>query len=405
MILAFRGSGKTSVATIVYSIYRLLVNPDIRILLASKSGGNASAMLSEIKSHLTSNDDFVETFGDQQGELWAEAEINVAARKKFTKEANLTTLGIESAVVSKHYDLILVDDLVDEPNSRTPIMRQKTWTFFYKTLTPCLEPDGQMVVLGTRYHYKDLHGVLLEAEARGATLIVPALSGNATDGWFSAWPEKFPVEYLLSLRNSKRMGQILFDSQYQLDCRKMHGDIFDYDDCTVIPDVEIPANLPRYGAADLAVSMDSKRDLFAIVIIAYDVVRDYVYILDFFTDRLAPSKQRQTMNEYIRHYNCVKFGIESNAYQAAALVDLKESHPDLPLVKLFTAEDKITRAVKLAGRFETHHIAIREGLADLVEQLVLFPGGDHDDGFDALDFAIKTVKAKERKPREEPGLI
>lgn len=207
--LSWRGSGKTTVRTIVRAIWRFLKDPNDRILLASRSSTNAVAMLSEIKAKARS-ERFVDVFGDVVGPRWEEAAITVAGRTREAKEPTINTIGIDSAVASMHYDAILFDDLVDEENARTAHMRDKVRTFFYKTLLPTLEPGGELSGSGTRYHHLDMNGHLSENEMAGErTIILPALGGNEEDGYVSAWPERYPVAHLLALRKS--MGTILFD--------------------------------------------------------------------------------------------------------------------------------------------------------------------------------------------------
>lgn len=226
--LAFRGSGKTTIATDVYAIGLLLQDPNRRILIASRSGENASDMLKEIKG-LLELPKFIDIFGSHQSDHWDDSAFDIATKTRVSKERSVTSVGIEGAVVSKHFDVILCDDLVDEKNAATPVTRNKTSTFFYKSLMPTLEPDGFLSIRGTRYHPEDLYGHLSQNEMAGPrTLVIPALLGNEVDGWRSQWPTKWPVEIFLKRRGI--MGTILFDTQYQCNSDAMRGEIFDADD-------------------------------------------------------------------------------------------------------------------------------------------------------------------------------
>lgn len=202
LVLAFRGSGKTTTATIVHSIWHILANPNIRILIASKTSSFAQDILKEIKAHLES-DRIVELFGQQRGQNWSGTEIDVLGKTSASKEATVTTVGAEGQVVGKHYDVIFADDLVDEDNSRTPYMRERVLTFFYKTLMPTLEPfvqgtklPGELHVLGTRYHYEDLYGHLMKNEMSDCHMIVPALDDEGR----TPWPQKFSARFFTDLR-------------------------------------------------------------------------------------------------------------------------------------------------------------------------------------------------------------
>ena len=60
----------------------------------------------------------------------------------------------------------------------------------------------------------------------------------------------------------------------------------------------------------------------------------------------------------------------------------------LPIININTSKDKVTRAMRRSANFENHKVYFREGMDDLEECLLLFPEVDHDDLFDALDFAM-----------------
>ena len=50
-------------------------------------------------------------------------EIVVAPRRSTAKESTITCVSVTGPVASRHYDLIIADDIVDEENSRTELQR------------------------------------------------------------------------------------------------------------------------------------------------------------------------------------------------------------------------------------------------------------------------------------------
>ena len=46
-----------------------------------------------------------------------------------------------------HYDVILLDDIVDEKNSATEKARARLLSWYYEELMPCLEPGGKLPAL------------------------------------------------------------------------------------------------------------------------------------------------------------------------------------------------------------------------------------------------------------------
>jgi len=175
LILAPRGHGKSTVCTISFALWRVIQNPDIRILIVSNTASQAESFLREIRTQLTQNEVLTCLFGwaPAGSPRWSQTEIIVSERRRIAKEATVTALGVGGPVISKHYDTIILDDIIDEENARTEQQREKMQVWFYKSLLPCLEPDGEIHILGTRYHPYDLYNQLLAACNSKAAAFMP----------------------------------------------------------------------------------------------------------------------------------------------------------------------------------------------------------------------------------------
>lgn len=411
--LVFRGAGKTSLCTITKAIFYLCKNRDLRILLPSKTSSNAESFLKEIKGHLEENRLLIEIFGEfydpHKVSKWDNKEIEVLGRRRKTKEGSITCVGVDGTIVSKHYDVILSDDLVDEDNTRTPYMRGRTKTWYYQTLDPCLEPPdpevphrGEHHRLGTHYHYDDLWSHLKENELKEHAQVIAALDDKGR----SPWPEKYPPSWFENKR--KKSGTIIFRAQYQCDTEAMKGEVFEYDDCQMIEDKDIPSDLQIYQGVDLAISEEDKNDKFAEATIGKDKAGN-IYVLDYYEGHLRFGAQTNHIKKSYRRHDPVKAGVESNAYQKAQYQQLKDDDKDMRVVPVHTDKDKMTRAWKLSPYFEEKRMFFRKGgnVGLLIDQLVLFPNYRWKDGFDALDIAVRTSKMrkKRRRRRSEPGVL
>jgi len=162
LILAPRGHGKSTICTVAYSLWKLSHNRDTRILIVSNTADQAEALGGEVKAQLESNENLQELFDTCRGEPWRARKFTLAGRTRICKEASVTTTGVEGAIISRHYEVIILDDVVDEENSRTPTARRKLKNWYAKVLLPCLEPGGEMHLLGTRYHPHDLYGDMID---------------------------------------------------------------------------------------------------------------------------------------------------------------------------------------------------------------------------------------------------
>ncbi len=154
MDLAPRGHGKSTIGDVDFCITKVLRNPDIRIMIGSKTQTQASAFLKEIRTHFEQNVNLIRIFGDwkkSRDNVWNDKEFTVNRRTVIKKEATVSALGASGAVVSKHFDIIIGDDLVGFENARTEAQRKVLKEWFYSSLYPTLEPDGEIHILGTRY--------------------------------------------------------------------------------------------------------------------------------------------------------------------------------------------------------------------------------------------------------------
>ena len=407
----FRGAGKTSLLTVVKAIHILIKSRDVRILIASKTVTNAEGFLKEIKAHLEGTPRLVELFGEfydpHRVGKWDNREIEVVGRKTKAKEASITCVGVEGTVVSRHYDVLISDDIIDEDNARTKRMRDLVQTWYYKTLLPCLEPPSDKIPHrgehhrhGTRYHYDDLYGHLQKHELKEHTQVIPALSEDEK----SPWPDHYPAEHFKKIREIS--GTIIFNCQYQCNTEAMRGEIFQYDHCQRIEDDEIPKGLPIYMGVDLAISKKETSDLTTIVVISVDDVDNY-YVIDYFEGHLRFSEQTAAVKRLYKQHDPVRVAIETNAYQDAQYQHLKDGDRELRLIGVRQDKDKITRAHKLSALFEAKRMFFRASTFKLIDQLVGFPEHRYDDGFDGLDLAIRASRRRTRKPRRTivPGLM
>lgn len=162
LIVMPRGTFKSSIGVVAYCIWRLIKNPDERILIDSDVYSNSKNFLREIKSIISSHD-FTRLYGDWSSDNWNEGEMTIGVRTKAYKEASITCGGIETTKVGQHYTIIIGDDYNTDKNSQTPEARQKIINH-YKMNLSILEPNGTYVLIGTRYAIDDTIGWILEHE-------------------------------------------------------------------------------------------------------------------------------------------------------------------------------------------------------------------------------------------------
>lgn len=411
MDLAPRGHGKSTIGDVDFCITNVLRNPDIRIMIGSKTQTQASAFLKEIRTHFEQNVNLIRIFGDwkkSRDNVWNDKEFTVNRRTVIKKEATVSALGASGAVVSKHFDIIIGDDLVGFENARTEAQRKVLKEWFYSSLYPTLEPDGEIHILGTRYSPMDLYEDLIKSKNYKVNVQQAITVKDGQE--YSLWESKFSLEKLRSIR--EEAGLIIFNMQYQNNTELAKGKIFKYKYFKHFEEYDIDYDLNRvrvkvldsqgvpywipvriYMGADLAISEDetSNNDYFVLTVIGVDKNKN-VYVLDYLKERLTFNAQLNAMLDYGKNkFPMVeRIGVETVQYQKSLAQEIRRLSL-LPVVNIQTSKDKVTRAMRRSALFENGKVWFRIGMDDLEECLLLFPEVDHDDLFDGLDFALTVA--------------
>ena len=282
----------------------------------------------------------------------------------------------------------------------------KEW--FYSSLYPTLEPDGEIHILGTRYSPMDLYEDLIKSKNYKVNVQQAITIKDGQE--VSLWESKFSLEKLRSIR--EEAGLIIFNMQYQNNTELAKGKIFKYKYFKHFEEYEVDYALNRvrvkvldsqgvpfwipvrvYMGADLAISEDetSNNDYFVLTVIGVDKNKN-VYVLDYLKERLSFNAQLNAILDYGRNkFPMVeRIGVETVQYQKSLAQEIRRLSL-LPVINIQTSKDKVTRAMRRSALFENGKVWFRIGMDDLEECLLLFPEVDHDDLFDGLDFALTVA--------------
>lgn len=226
MLQACRGSFKSSLGSAGYAAYRIgeeyvrTGESKLRILFASEGLALANLNLKKVKQILEWNDTYKRLFGEHKGtRAWTDYGITSRFRKDpRVAEPTVSTIGIDADRVGFHYDVIICDDLEAERHSASRDSIERVWVF-YRLLYSLLEPEGEMLIISTRWHYDDIYARILEQNKnedlghRFLTLIEPAREGGQSDGE-PTLPSRYDDKKLRVLR--EQQGPYVFACQYLL---------------------------------------------------------------------------------------------------------------------------------------------------------------------------------------------
>lgn len=240
LVLAPRDHGKTE-AAITYAVRAICLNRNVRILWICESSSQAEKRMRRVKALLRS-EKIVADWGNNpatgcrpfetEETPWTQTQIYVD-RDLESVDPTVTAIGSGGAVTGAHFDLILADDIESDVTCHTLAQRNKTKRWFRATVLPMLSRGGLITVIGTRKHYGDLYGDMID-DPSWALIEDPAIQKMPTSYAYQTetrdgrevicgveiegnhavlWPEERPIEYLLRERRS--MGAQLFAREFQ----------------------------------------------------------------------------------------------------------------------------------------------------------------------------------------------
>jgi hypothetical protein len=153
---------KSTVITINYVTYRIATDPNVRIIIVSKTQGMARKFLSAIKTRL-SHPSWIKlqmAFGPNGGykadsPTWSADMIYLGAgRDSGEKDPTVQALGFGSQIYGARADLIILDDVVMNSNSHE---WEKQIEWLQKEVITRLGRHGKLLIVGTRVAPVDLY--------------------------------------------------------------------------------------------------------------------------------------------------------------------------------------------------------------------------------------------------------
>ena len=421
---------KSTTITVNYAVYRICQNPNIRIMIVSKTQAMAQKFLLSIKNRLThpKYQDLHLAFGpaggfEKNSDSWKQDLIYLSAdaRDSGEKDPTVQAIGIRGHIYGSRADLIIMDDCVDHTNAHE---YEKQIDWIQSEVMSRIDNDGgKLLVVGTRLRPKDLYSELRDPmrypdETSPWTYFAqPAVlefADNSKD-WVTLWAktnmppvsgkgvpdenglyDKWTGEALSKKRG--RMSPNLWAMVYQQ--QQVHEDsAFPSDAVKGVINAgrnigRIPKGMPNVrpqgmdGLIVVAGFDPAGAGYSAAVAIGLDISTQKRYLLDVSNVAgMLPDEIRSLIKDWTDKYNISEWRIEKNAFQTMLTQDrevreylssrgavLREHHTgqnkwdtDFGVASLTTLFHGYEEGNALIEFPSTH---ASEGLKALIEQLV-----------------------------------
>jgi len=408
-VLLPRGWYKTSLM-LAYCLWRAVRDPEIRILYCMNTITNAVSKLSSIDKHIKGNELLRRLWPEilpTNKEAWT-AERMQLKRTSAWPEATFEAAGIRTAVVSRHYNLIIEDDTVapdldeiGEDNmvpTKEDIDKAIGW---HRLATPLLtdQKSDQIAVIGTRWFEKDLLSWIKENEGKfykhHERASVENEHGEADEGGKPTFPEEFPIEILEQIRAS--MGPYMFSCLYlnkpiRSSDMLFQLDWFDYYE--MLPSQVVYTTTVDPGGAPE--DTKGETDWTVVLTCAKDLKTGKAYVVDYARGKMNPGELLNVLFAHIRQYKPIRVGVESVAYQKSLLYWIRERQTSeqtyttiLPITH--TGKSKGIRIMGLQPLIMSKALLFKRHHKDMVNELLSFPYGKHDDLADALCMQLAVL--------------
>jgi len=210
---------KTTLITISGKIRMALLDPNITICINANTLGNSASFLREIRAHYCTNEKFQHLFPEhipsRKSEEGTTDYFTTPARmNKTIRMHTFEIASVDKAIVSRHYDIISFDDIVDDKNVATADLRQKIYDNYVTSLSTTSINRENLPwhhIVGTRWSFDDLYNDLIEQNRKRPTFKMMITSAywkekdpeTGSEYTKHLFPEKFPVEALEVLREKQ----------------------------------------------------------------------------------------------------------------------------------------------------------------------------------------------------------
>ena len=423
-----RGHYKTTICTEGYPIWRLINNPNDRILIGNAVIGNSIKYLGIIARHFETNQIFrwlfPEVIPDFGKTKWTQTEI-VINRKEEWREPSIQAIGVGGTAVGLHFPCIIKDDLVNEDHLISMEQMQKPIDWHKYSVSLLVNPDiDTEVLVGTRWAFADVISYVQENEpvfkwySRACTL--NGLDIEHPDAQ-PIFPEQFPIRALKAIRD--RQGPYIFSCQYMNAPVDPARQIFRKEWIQYIEDLE---KNPQFSLKDLyersvcyvildpALSQDRHGDFTGAVVVFVDHNYD-VYIEEAHQLRIGVPELIDWTFTAVERYNptavgvemasllrALKFPFENEMTRKGKFFYIQELQPNTKISK------EMRIRASLQPLFAQRKVYMRRSQVALFDQLLKFPFGQHDDIVDALAYlphmwvAGDTPTVREDDPSLDP---
>jgi len=428
-----RDHAKTTVNAVNSTVWELVMDRNLCFFIIFSTLEVAKLVMKPIKTHLSTNEKIVQTFGvfnparlpvdERKVDLdWSKVSITIQRDDPGVKDPSVAVAGAGNNVLSRRADRLIADDMITQLVARSEAESETLDTWFWNDVYPVVKEDGQTVICGTLYGRGDFyHDILDKSTDNGGVFhcyVGDAIVDDSRDQVL--WPERW--SYAALMRRKLTLGSVKFNRNYRnivLDdsdspfpmiffkggVHPESGVIYPgcYDTNLTLGGGYVDGLSGRptsrrfkmvTGGVDPAMSFSKRAKYFAMVTLGLGY-NNLIYVLNIVHGKYTFVAQKRVLVDEFARFGHRAILVETNAYQDALREGALEDYPALPLFSWKTTSGKDAKpdigVESMSVHFEHGGVRVPRATRDdevatalLVEELHFF--GSHTTSDVAMAF-------------------
>lgn len=406
--------GKSQMISIYYPAWYLGKHPDRKMIVASHTVDLAVDMARKVRN-LMQTAEYKQMFPG----VAIAADAKAAGKWNTTKGGEVYATGVGGALAGRGAHLIVLDDPISEQDikSGNTTSLDGVYEWFRAGLRTRLMPGGAIAILHTRWHQRDLIGRLLKDGTLNedgdqyemfefpAIIETPNPVANTQHEDFdpdapeviqkSLWPEQWSLESLLRTKASMPAWQ--WNAQYQQSPTAQEAAIIKRDNIMWWPKEDPPRVDFIVQSYDTALTTKERSD--------YSVCQtwgvwkneegvDNVILLNRVKGKWEFPELKKMALQQTKDWEPDSVIVEAKASGQPLIDEMRRSGLFVQDYSPGKGQDKIARMNSISDMFMTGQVWFPETgwAAEVVEEVLAFPSGEHDDDVDALTLALIRIR-------------
>jgi predicted phage terminase large subunit-like protein len=416
ILVAFRGSGKSTLMTLSYPIWSIIgIQKKKFVLIVSQTQNQARLHLANIKKELEGNDLLKDDIGpfEETDDEWGANSIVIS-----NYNARISAVSTEQSIRGIRHgqyrpDLIICDDIEDLNSVKTREGRERTFSWFNGEIAPVGDKSTKTIVVGNLLHEDCLIMKLKKLvdlkKLNGEFSAFPLLDGDENIAWHGKYKSLSEIETL----KKSIASESAYYREYLLKI------ISDEDRLVRSEWIHYYGELPKENdgfqyiatGIDLAVSEKDSADFTAMVSIKVyghgEGLRVYI-LSNPVNKRMGFPETIDTaisLSKNLGNGLYTKLFIEDVGYQKSLIQELVSKNIPAEGVTV-SGQDKRSRLALVTHLIQQGKVLFpKHGAEELIEQLTGFGIEKHDDLADAFSLLLLKILEIDSEPQPMMTII